>query len=271
MKYAIVLIFFYTNYALASERITTKTIDKLTQLVLEKKAEVGVENMLIVYDFDNTLMAMNQDIGSDQWFNWQSELLRDKKSKDCVAKTRGELFGLHYKIAALGSMHVVEPQLPKLVADFQQMKIKSIILTSRGGSLRNDVENELSEISLEFKSSAIGPDGGYPSTFLPSDLEQPREISYMDGIIMGSGQHKGKILKSVLKKTGVKFKVIIFVDDTLKNIENVENEFKSEVDLYTIHYTHELERVEKFNKDKTKANREWKKLKPVIQSVFGGN
>ena len=268
MKFAILLILIYTDYALARERINTKTFVRIQQLVSEKKAQVGTENLLVVYDFDNTLMAMNQDIGSDQWYNWQSELLRDKKTKDSVAATRGELFDLHYKISALGKMHVVEAAIPPIVKAIQQMKIKSIVLTSRGPILRSDVESEMSEVALDFKSSAFGPEGGYASTFLPEGLDKAREISFMDGIVMGSGQHKGKILSSVLKKTGAKFKVIIFVDDTLKNIENMEETFKQEVELVTFYYTHEQERVEKFQKDKTKARREWQKLKPVIQTVF---
>ncbi len=257
------------DYASASERIITKTIDKMAAVVSEKKALVGADNILVVYDFDNTLMAMDQDIGSDQWYNWQSELIRNKKMKFAVATTRGGLFDVHYKIFALGKMHVVESQIPRVVKEIQQMKIKSIILTSRGSVLRNDVETELGDADMEFKSSAFGPSGGYPSTFLPEGIENAREISYMDGILMGSGQNKGKILKSVLKKAQAQFKVIIFLDDTLKNIENMENELKNEVELYTFHYTHEQDRVEQFNKDQSKAKREWQKIKPVIQTVFG--
>lgn len=268
MKFAILLILLVSDYALASERINTKTFAGIEQLVSDKKAQVGSENLLVVYDFDNTLMAMNQDIGSDQWYNWQSELLRDKKSKDAVAATRGELFDVHYKISALGKMHLVESAIPAIVKAIQQMKIKSIVLTSRGSVLRSDIESELADAELEFKSSAFGPEGGYASTFLPEGLDKAREISFMDGIVMGSGQHKGKILSSVLKKAGAKFKVIIFVDDTLKNIENMEETFKHEVDLVTFYYSHEQERVEKFQKDKSKARREWQKLKLVIQSVF---
>lgn len=258
---------FSTDYASASERINTKTFAEIQQLVTEKKTQFGAENLLVVYDFDNTLMAMNQDIGSDQWYNWQSDLVQ-KKSKEAIVKTRSELFDLHYKISALGRMHVVEAEIPKIVKAIQQMKIKSIVLTSRGPILRSDIESELFDSDLDFKSSAIGPEGGYPSTFLPEGFEKPREISFMDGIAMGSGQHKGKILSSVLKKTGVKFKAIIFVDDTLKNIENVEESFKQEVALFTFYYTREQGRVEKFQKDKSKAKREWQKLKPVIETVF---
>lgn len=62
MKYAILLISLYTNYALASERITTATIDKMEQIVTEEKAAVGNDNILVVYNFYNILMAMNQSI-----------------------------------------------------------------------------------------------------------------------------------------------------------------------------------------------------------------
>ena len=33
------------------------------------------EHVLLVLDIDNTLLAMNQDLGSDQWFEWQRYLL----------------------------------------------------------------------------------------------------------------------------------------------------------------------------------------------------
>lgn len=261
--------FIYTNCALASERIVTKTIDNMADLVFKKKSEVGAENILVVYDFDNTLMAMNQDIGSDQWFQWQSELIKKGNLKDAIASSKEELLDLNYKIFALGKMHIIEPQAPGLVKEIQNQKIKSIVLTSRGPILRNDIENELVDVNLSFKSSAIGPDGGYASTFLPDGLETPRHISYMDGLVMSSGQNKGKILKAILKKTDAKFKVIVFFDDTLSNIENVEKELKDETDLYTFYYTHEEGRVKDFEKNKSKARKEWRQLQPVLKSVFG--
>lgn len=261
--------FVYTNYALAGGRVVSETIDSMSELVFKKKSEVGVENILVVYDFDNTLMAMNQDIGSDQWYQWQSELLKKGNTKDRVAKSKEDLLDINYKIFALGKMHVVEAQTPKIVREIQNLKIKSIVLTSRGPILRNDIENELRDIDLNFKKSAFGPEGGYASTFLPDEVKGSKHISYMDGIVMVSGQNKGKILKEILKKTGSKFKVIVFLDDSLSNIENVEKELKDEADLYTFHYTHEEGRVNDFEKNKSKARKEWLQLKPVLKSVFG--
>lgn len=267
MKLAtILLILSFINTAYASQRITTSEVSDMFKFVSEKKGTMDVAQILVVYDFDNTLMAMNQDLGSDQWYNWQSDLIKQGKFKDAVAKTRGELFDVHYKIFTLSKMHLVQSSIPQVVKDIQGMKIKSIILTSRGPGLRYDVETEMEESGMNFRESAMGPLGGYAGTFLPEGLESPREISFTDGIAMGSGQNKGKILKAILQKTNTKFKTIIFLDDTLKNIENMENELKDEVDLYTFYYTYEEANVKRFEKDKSQAIKQWKKVKPAFES-----
>lgn len=267
MKLAtILLILSFINVAYASQRITTSEVSDFFKIVSEKKGKSEAAAILVVYDFDNTLMAMNQDLGSDQWYNWQSDLIKQGKFKDAVAKTRGELFDVHHKIFTLSKMHLVEDKIPQVVKDIQMMKIKSIILTSRGPGLRYDVETEMEGTGINFKESSIGPLGGYPGTFLPEGLESPREISFADGIVMGSGQNKGKILKAILKKTNTDFKTIFFLDDTLKNIENMENELKDEVELYTFHYTREDVKVKSFEKDKSRAIQQWKKIKPAFES-----
>lgn len=264
MKSAILLIFLYAVAGFSAERITTSEIQDVQEFVVKKKAELGPESILVVYDFDNTLMAMNQDAGSDQWYHWQQAALKSGNKKEAWASSSAELYELHYKLFALGQMHAVEHITPKVVHDIQDMKIKSIVLTSRGDLYRNDVATELDRIDLNFKTSAIGPEGGYPSTFKPDGLENAREISYQDGILMGSGQNKGQILKWLLKKTGTQFKAIVFVDDTLKNIENVEKEYVGDASVTTFYYTHEEARVKKFEKDKAQVNAEWKKLKPLL-------
>lgn len=268
MKFAILLTVFFNSVVFASERITIGHIENLREFISSKQTEVGVNNILVVYDFDNTLMAMNQDLGSDQWYNWQSELIKNKSSKNRVAEDKEKLFQINYRLFALSKMHPTEKQTVQVVKDIQEKKIKSIILTSRGPLYRNDTEIELNDVGLNFKNSAIGPEGGFASTYLPENLKDARPISYMDGILMGSGQDKGALLDSLLEKTKNQFKVIVFVDDTLKNIENMENQLSKKVDLYTFYYTHEEDRVLKFKKDKSKAIRDWNQLNRTLKAIF---
>jgi hypothetical protein len=271
MNLAIVLIrflsfalLFFSVQSFAAERIVTDSISEVQNFVTKKKTELGAESILVVFDFDNTLMAMDTDVGSDQWYQWQSELIKKGEKKSAVASSRGELFNLHYKMLALGDMHPVEANMADVVKAIQEMKVKSFILTSRGSELRNDIEIELVRGGMDFTDSAPGPKGGYTGTYLPEGIEHPREVSYQSGILMGSGQNKGVILKNFLKKIGAKYKTIIFVDDTLRNIENVENEYKDDKTLTSFYYTHEEKRVQKFEKDKSQAIKEWKALKPAL-------
>ena len=87
---------------------------------------------------------------------------------------------------------------------------------------------------------AIGPQDGYPGTFLPYKLEKltsfgitpkiakiskiskPRKISYMNGIMMTSGLNKGLMIKTILNKTNTKFKAIVFSDDHIKHTKRVQ-------------------------------------------------
>ena len=69
----------------------SRVVDKSKELV-EKYSK---ENVLVVVDVDNTLLAMNQDLGSDQWYNWQSGLLKDDPSSpDLVAADFQGLLGV---------------------------------------------------------------------------------------------------------------------------------------------------------------------------------
>lgn len=270
MKLAMLLIlsnFLFCASVWANQRITSSAIQELSDFVAKKRADLPAEKILLVYDFDNTLMAMDHDLGSDQWYLWQSGLIREGKHQDAVASNMSELFEIHTKIFALGKMHLVEANTADVVKKLQSENIKSIVLTSRGPSLRWDIEEELASVKLSFKNSALGPEGGYPSTVELPGLD--RRVSYMDGIMMGAGQNKGQVLRALLKKTGSEFKTIIFMDDTIKNIENMEQEFKEGVELITFYYTHEQERVHRFEKDKSQAKKEWKKLAPVLRSFQG--
>ena len=266
LNLAIALVIFLGNYADCAERVTTKSLKDVLEFVKKQKSKSSADSILVVYDFDNTLMAMNMDLGSDQWYQWQSAALKDADSKQAMVKTKAQLFALQYKLYALVDMHAVEKETPEVVKEIQAMNIKSIVLTSRGSVLRGDVEIELDRAGISFKNSAIGPVGGYPSTFIPQGFENAREVSYQNGIVMGSGQNKGVVLKAILAKVESKFKTIVFVDDTLSNIENVEKEFDADKEeaLTTFFYTHEEDRVKKFEKDKSEVWREWKKLKPLL-------
>lgn len=267
MKLAIILILIAPLFLQAAERITTSSIADVRTLAQKQKAEHGSDSVLVVFDFDSTLMSMNSDLASDPWYVWQSEALKSGNKKEALFKDRSELFGVVYKLTALIDMHAVEAETVKVVRDIQDMNLKTFVQTSRGTDLRSDTQLELDRIDLNFRKSSIGPEGGYAGAFIPEGFEKDRPVGFVNGVFLGSGQNKGKLLRYLLKRTGHSFKSIIFVDDSLKNIEDLENEFQADGILTPVYYTHEHPRFKKFEADKSNAKKLWKKMKPALEAA----
>ena len=61
---------------------TTTEFATVVEQVDDFVKKYGTRNVLLVVDLDNTLLAMNQDLGSDQWFTWQETLLEKDRCND---------------------------------------------------------------------------------------------------------------------------------------------------------------------------------------------
>ena len=65
------------------------TISRDVAAAVEQFADqFGPEHVLLVLDIDNTLLAMNNDLGSDQWFEWQKYLLENEPKSKLRSPTR---------------------------------------------------------------------------------------------------------------------------------------------------------------------------------------
>ena len=268
---------------LQAVEVETKTIDDMAKKAIEMGEKYAPEKVLIVYDIDNTLLAMNQDLGSDQWFTWQ-ESLKEKDAKR-VADNFAGLLSAQGTLFALSHMTTPEKQTALVVTDLQQKGFKSIVLSSRGTEFRNATQQELKRNHLEFFAQAIGPQGGLPSTFKPFDgvdlgfndveknmykVDSQRDISYQDGIVLSSGQHKGAILRAIIKRFDYSPKAIVFIDDQKKHTERVEASFKDTgIETWSFRYGARDAEVEKFNKsDKHKVTHDWQSLNKIVKAVF---
>ena len=52
----------------------TFDLAEVTADTMELAEKIGKENVMVVFDIDNTLLAMEQGLGADQWYEWQKEL-----------------------------------------------------------------------------------------------------------------------------------------------------------------------------------------------------
>jgi len=272
----------------ASESIETDDFHVVAQKAYELAEQYGTNEVLIVYDIDNTLLAMNQDLGSDQWFNWQASLISGGTLKDAVASDFPGLLSVQGKLYAMSSMSSPDSNTPPIVLNLQKRGFHSIVLTSRGFDYRDATSRELKRNGYQFLQSSLNPKEGFPSTYLPYDLKRlsdyglseddvqklkigtPRPVSFMDGLFMTSGQHKGAMLRTLLWKTDHSFPAILFVDDQKKHCDAIQAAFENQaVDVVTIRYGLEDGRVKRFQDgDKQPVVSEWNLLKGVLERLF---
>jgi hypothetical protein len=265
----------------------------------------GPENVLLVFDIDNTLLAMRQDLGSDQWFGWQEHLpAGDSQSVgdfNDVLNVQGLLF-------AASSMRPTHKNQPALIEKLQKAGFPALLLTSRGYTNRDATRRELNANGYDFSASAPSINADAPGAiyaamdffgpYLPYDptamvssgltteeakkwlgdgdgFKTPRKVSYSEGVYMTAGQHKGVMLRLLLYKLGWegRYKAILFADDLKKHTERMQDAFANKgIEVVTFHYGAEDENVEAFaaneNGEKEAAEEAWNEIWSAIQDAI---
>jgi hypothetical protein len=250
------------------------------QAALDLGTKYGTERVLLVFDMDNTLLSMNQDFGSDEWFTWQRALAAADPAKiKALTEVQGILFDL-------SSMHPPEPGVqPRVVAALQDRGFAAIVLTGRSPLYRSATERELGRNGLDFSKTAVGPQGGFGGSFLPYDarnseasgfilpcdrermpLPAPQKVSYQNGVMMTSGQDKGLMLRSLLSRAGRHFAAVLFVDDSAGNLKAVTQAFScTSVEVVPVLYTKGRRAA---GIDTSRAAAQYRQLKSFLQGIF---
>jgi len=234
--------------------VKTDTLD-----LIEKTVK---ENILVVFDIDNTLLAMEQGLGSDQWYEWQKELSQEDR---CSPLNVGDRFAVQGAMYFASATRRTQADGAAQVKAIQDMGVAVISLTSRGPDYQLATFRELRRNNFNFSYSALGPEGGYEKPFIP--VENGRLSLYEDGVFLTAGQHKGEMLFALLNKTGTRLPaVIVMVDDKQKNLDAVKETFSAlNVPVHAWRYTAEDQAVSNFDPDT--ANAQWKSIEDALRQV----
>lgn len=245
----------------AQDRETADLAD-VTADTLTLAEMTGKENILVVFDIDNTILAMEQGLGSDQWYEWQKELSKDSQ---CSPQNVGNRFAVQGALYFASAMRPTQENGSEQVKAIQDQGLAVISLTSRGPDFRLQTFRELRRNNFNFSYVAIGPAGGYDELFIP--VEDGRASLYEDGVFMTAGQHKGQMLSSLLQKTGTRLPgVIVMVDDKQKNLDAVKETFSAlSVPVHAWRYTGEDENVRDFNPEQ--ADLLWQSIDDALRQI----
>lgn len=250
-----------------SRMLETRDLAEVSAAALDWSRQLGAEQVLVVFDLDNTLLAMEQDLGSDQWYDWQQELQAADRCDPRVVSDRLAVQGALYAVSA---MRLTQADGPAQVRKLQQQGLKVIILSSRGPDFRLQTWRELRRGGYRFDASAIGPAHGYAEPFVPQGGSRP--ASYEDGVFLTAGQHKGGMLQALLLKTHTPWPaMVVMVDDKPDNLRAVMDAFAgSTTSVQAFRYGREDDVVAAF--DGEQAARQWQQARPALrqlQQLFG--
>ncbi|WNM63132.1 DUF2608 domain-containing protein [Candidatus Nitrospira neomarina] len=279
-----------------------ETFEEVEKKTSELIAKYGPTNVLVVCDLDNTLLAMNQDLGSVQWYDWQKTFASDHP--DRVMLKDMNLLEIQWLLYSNSGMHPPEQALPEILGKLQNKNVTTLILTSRSPPVRDATRRELVKNGYLLARTALNipqenknlesycpfeppsePKEDQPCTFTdhhqgkyqltPQEINYiqtkgVRPVSYAQGVYMTAGQHKGAMLKTILTKSKKNFKGIIFVDDTNQHVENVYDSFKeTDIEIVSYLYTQEAEKVKFFEQgDKHNAKTSWKLFRETSNAIF---
>jgi hypothetical protein len=240
----------------------TPELAKFAQEAFETAAMVGEEHVLVVFDLDNTLLAMEQDLGSDQWYEWQKELSSHAPCDERLVSDRLAIQGAMFYGSA---MRPTQSDSAAILRSIQDAGIPVIALTSRGTEFRLQTFRELRRNGYDFRRNAIGPEGGWNEDFIPEHGVRPAR--YEDGVFLTTGQHKGAMLKDLIDKTNTTMpRAILMLDDKDSNLNAVIETFSElNVPVRAWRYTGEEDQVARFDGDN--SHEQLEALLPAFQAI----
>jgi len=250
-----------------NQQAETEDLAMFSSASLQLGRLYGNDEVLVVLDIDNTLLAMEQGLGSDQWYYWQKDLASDDP---CSGELVSNRFRVQGALMFASAMRPTQPDAAQQVKRMQDGGLKVISVTSRGTDYRLQTFRELRRNGFSFWSSALPPQQGFPEDFIPQGGTRPAR--YEEGVFLTSGQHKGDMIKALLARTGTAApKVIIMADDKQANLQAVMEAFEgSGTAVHAWRYTREDTNVAAFNTEEAAA--QWRMVKPAlmkIELIFG--
>ncbi len=263
------LILFYVSAFATVSTEETQSYKDINNYIKTINKKYGSDKVLIVLDIDNTILTSSAELGGDLWYRWQTKKLSIKPSSEQTIKCLyNDAIVMLYE---LNPMNLVDENISLLINNWQNTNTV-IALTSRSPKNRTATERELNKYNIFFEKEPIKDEN---NRLLILDYKLSRAFSYINGIMMTTGMNKGIMINRILYRTNRQYEAIVFVDDSVKNIKNVENIFKKDsINVKLFYYTKvDQERIKKngslFTKeDASRLSKEWATLEKNLKLIF---
>lgn len=168
---------------------------------------------IVVFDLDNTILEAAQTLGSDQWY--EHRLKQNQKMgfslEEALEITSKEWEAVNYN----GHVQLVEAYTPDLIESLQDRGIPTLGLTARPHTFTNESLSQLERLGVDFTRNTIGD--------ADLVLHGRDKAIYRAGLLSVGSNNKGKMLLALMQKVGFSPTRVIFIDDKIKNVTNVDH------------------------------------------------
>jgi len=209
---------------------------------------------LVLFDLDNTIMEPIQELGSDQWFNYQFKKYENSGLDRNVALDTALLDW--YEIQAITKVKFVEKDIKTILDNLHKKNTLVMGLTTRDHSFSLAAIKQLDSLKIDLSKTAPKKETFYFEN----------GVLYKKGILFAKGIEKGKVLAQFLKKIKFMPKSIVFIDDKLKHLDEVEkfcDKFK--IKFLGLRYGYLDEKVKNFQG--LVCDMQYKKLKNILSDA----
>lgn len=199
----------------------------------------ATQDTLVLFDVDNTMIVAEN--GFNNWVNKKAISTWKPLMKKLSKNAYGERFKILLSRMGMNSKSVlVNADFPRLIKRLNGKKIKSIALTKympgKFGDNKNSEENrfkELKHLGIDFRPS-FPKLGNFSLTELKKHKVAP---VYHKGILITAKYSKGQALEAFLNRIKSWPKKIIFLDDSLDNVQDLKQLCgKKGIEYLGIHY-----------------------------------
>lgn len=281
MRYLIILLSFFLLQP-SFAKVVEYQVDHFSKINdIYTHTALNPKTTLLAFDLDDTLITMTQPLGSVGWWDWQDGLLKnDKNSSKLFTTDFNQLMRIQNILFQLIKMEVTDESVLPFIQKAAKEGANLMGLTARGkehlsATLMQMTDNKFTENDqLLFARHAL--------TFVPDKNTVPghfncppfkRDVIYQDGLMFLSGQDKGQALSCILSDTQQHLQTIIFVDDSVKNIESVKKSFmdRNDVNVIVILYTKENAKEEAIQTNEALQNQiynDWNHIRKNLRDVI---
>lgn len=266
------------SWAIDAGSFATKDFQNIMQFASQLHHYENPSETLVVFDIDNTLLRLPNDFGSEQWFLWQSELLkRNTQTLPLVTDSIEHLLQAQSWIYYQNPMSIVDWKEKQWIEHLQRVGAAVITLTSRSLNVKEATLRELhrnqipltsaralglqvqSKAYLPYELNRLAESGLTPQDVTEFKLGPASYVSFDLGAFITQGQNKGIMLKTLIHRMNRQFKSIIFIDDRLTHIESMRK-MASRISekVYSIHFNYSENWTQPFLfGDKSKVEKQW--------------